>query len=235
LRKLISAGARLPFETVLAFHSRFGLKIHSFYGASESGGISYDDDEEVGSNETVGRPLPGVTITFRPEDGVPAGTGRVHVRSAGVSSGYIGGDSSEFVDNGFLTGDYGAFDSDGRLRLTGRVSSFINVAGKKVQPAEVEDVLRQMPGVRDVRVVGAADPQRGEQVVACLVADPSEEAAITMLAVRRFCSQRLAAYKIPRTVIVLDAIPLTARGKTDRRALGETVRARIAGITQQLC
>ena len=59
--------------------------------------------------------------------------------------------------------------------LTGRVSSFINVAGKKVQPAEVEDVLRQMPGVRDVRVVAAADAQRGEQVVACVVAEPGAE------------------------------------------------------------
>ena len=58
--------------------------------------------------------------------------------------------------------------------LTGRVSSFINVAGRKVQPAEVEDVLRQMPGVRDVRVVAAADPQRGEQVVACLVVEPGQ-------------------------------------------------------------
>lgn len=235
LSRLISAGARLPLATVTAFHQRFGVKVHSFYGASESGGISYDADDAPGDRETVGQPLPGVRITFRHEDGVPEGTGRVHVSSGGVSSGYIDDVVEEFSDGGFLTGDYGALDSAGRLMLTGRVSSFINVAGKKVQPAEVEEVLRQMPGVRDVRVMAAADPRRGEQVVACLAVDPRDADSVTVLTVRRFCSQRLAPFKIPRTVVVLDAIPLTPRGKTDRRALDDAVRARIAGITQQLC
>ena len=159
----------------------------------------------------------------------------MHVASTGVAGGYVGERSEEFFDGGFLTGDYGAFDGCGRLTLTGRVSSFINVAGKKVQPAEVEDVLRQMPGVCDVRVMGAPDTQRGEQVVACLVAHAGAAAPVSTLAVRRFCSARLAAYKIPRTVILLDAIPLTPRGKTDRRALEERVRATIAGIPEQLC
>ena len=235
LRRLISAGARLPPETVRAFLDCFGLKIHSFYGASEAGGISYDASDEMGPGDTVGRPLPGVTITFRPDEATPQGTGRVHISSAGVASGYVGGPSEEFCDGGFLTGDYGAFDDEGRLTLTGRVSSFINVAGKKVQPAEVEDVLRRMPGVRDVRVVARPDPQRGEQVVACLVVDPADAGAVNTLTVRRFCSAKLAAFKIPRTVVVLDAIPLTARGKTDRRALEEAIRLRIEGFPEQLC
>jgi long-chain acyl-CoA synthetase len=234
LCRLISAGARLPPDTVRGFLDRFGHKIHTFYGASESGGISFDDSDEI-AIDTVGRPLPGVTITFRADEHTPRGVGRVHIRSAGVATGYVGGGSEEFCDGGFLTGDYGRFDSEGRLILTGRVSSFINVAGKKVQPAEVEDVLRQMPGVRDVRVVARPDPQRGEQVVACLVMDPARADAVNTLAVRQFCSARLAAFKIPRTVVVLDAIPLTARGKTDRRALEEAIRLRIEGFPEQLC
>jgi long-chain acyl-CoA synthetase len=234
LRRLISAGARLPVETVRGFFDRFGVKIHSFYGASESGGISYDDSDEI-DHDTVGWPLPGVTITIRPDSDTPPGTGRVHVRSAGVASGYVGETAEEFCSGGFLTGDYGAFGPTGRLVLTGRVSSFINVAGRKVQPAEVEDVLRQMPGVRDVRVLAAADSQRGEQVVACLAVEPGQTESVTTVAVRRFCSSRLAPHKIPRTVVVLDAIPMTPRGKTDRRALDEEIRLRIKGLPEQLC
>jgi len=232
LHRLISAGARLSTTTVHHFFEQFGVKIHSFYGASESGGISYDASDTV-DDETVGHPLPGVTITFRQDESAPPASGRVHVRSGAVSIGYLGESEGEFCDGGFLTGDCGVLDDRGRLRLTGRVSTFINVAGKKVQPAEVEDVLRQMPGVRDVRVVAAADRQRGQQVVACIAVDRSCE--VTTLAVRRFCSARLAPHKIPRAVVFLDAIPLTARGKTDRRALDEAIRARIEGMPEQLC
>jgi acyl-CoA synthetase (AMP-forming)/AMP-acid ligase II len=235
LHRLVSAGARLPPETVRGFHERFGVRIHSFYGASESGGISYDASDSVDDCDTVGWPLPEVTITFRPDPETPLGMGRVHVASTSVAGGYVGEPSAEFTDGGFLTGDYGMFDGQGRLRLTGRVSSFINVAGKKVQPAEVEDVLRQMPGVRDVRVIGGPDEQRGEQVVACVAVEKNAAATVNALTVRRFCSARLAAHKIPRTIVVLDAIPLTARGKTDRRALEQRARAAIAGFPQQLC
>jgi acyl-CoA synthetase (AMP-forming)/AMP-acid ligase II len=184
--------------------------------------------------DTVGHPLPGVSITFHAEDGLPDLPQRVHIRSGGVASGYVGEPDGDFRDGGFLTGDFGHFDEDGRLRLTGRVSSFINVAGKKVQPAEVEEALREMPGVRDVRVVAAADPQRGEQVAACIAAERTAP-PITALTVRKFCSARLAPYKIPRVVVVLDALPLTARGKIDRRALDDAVRAAIAGFPEQLC
>jgi long-chain acyl-CoA synthetase len=234
LRTLISAGARLPPETVRSFHDRFGVKIHSFYGTSESGGIAYDGADDLAALDTVGHPLPGVTITFQSDEGTLDGRGRVHVRSGGVASGYVGGTHEDFRDGGFLTGDFGHMDDAGRLRLTGRISSFINVAGKKIQPAEVEDVLREMPGVRDVRVIGGADARRGEQVAACIVADRTA-APISVLSVRKFCSSRLAPHKIPRVVLVLDALPVTVRGKIDRRALDDAVRAAIAGFPEQLC
>lgn len=238
--KLISAGARLSSTTVSAFLERFSVKIHSFYGTTESGGISYDDGDDIAGIDTVGRPLPGVTVTLRadnagrvPADPAMPAMGRVHVESDAVADGYAGEDAGGF-GHGFLTGDYGTFDNDGRLRLTGRASSFINVAGKKVQPEEVEEILRSMPGIRDVRVVAATDRQRGEQVAACIVAAQGERPP-SVMAVRRFCSSRLAAFKIPRVVVVLGAVPMTARGKVDRRALDEAVRAAIAGFPEQLC
>ncbi len=86
LTLLVSAGARLEVETVRGFHERFGLKIHSFYGTSEAGGIAFDGDDELDEVPTVGRPIAGVTIDLRPDAGVPPGHGRIHVRSSGRES-----------------------------------------------------------------------------------------------------------------------------------------------------
>jgi acyl-CoA synthetase (AMP-forming)/AMP-acid ligase II len=224
LTQLVSAGAPLSVETVRQFRDRFGPKVHSFYGTTETGGITFDDSEEIGES-TVGRPLPGVSLTLEPITDLPDAGGRVHVRSAAVSDGYVGAAAGDFTNGGFLTGDYGRID-DGRLTLLGRVSSFINVAGRKVQPEEVEAVLRSMPGVADVRVLGAADARRGQQVVACLVLAPSSPAP-TPLGIRQYCSKRLAAYKVPRRVVFFDAFPLTSRGKTDREALAAAAHVQL--------
>jgi acyl-CoA synthetase (AMP-forming)/AMP-acid ligase II len=226
LELLISAGARLESPTIGAFKRAFGLKIHSFYGTSETGGISFDGSPDIEEEATLGRALPGVTITLRPEDGAPADGGRIHVASDAVASGYAGGEAGDgaFVQCGFLTGDFGRFDARGHLILTGRASSFINVAGRKVQPEEVEQVLRAMPGIEDVRVIGAPDATRGEQIVACIV---SHSPACSPLAIRQFCAARLAPHKIPRSIVRLERIPLTARGKTDRRALERVVQTSV--------
>jgi long-chain acyl-CoA synthetase len=249
LERLISAGAPLSQTTARAFHDRFGVKIHSFYGSTETGGIAYDASDDPDTGDTVGRPMAGVTVTLRNEDcGLriaedtedpesvinpestinpqsairnPQSVGRIHVVSDAVASAYSDGENDAFVDGGFLTGDYGTWDAWHRLTLVGRVSSFVNVAGRKVQPDEVEQALRAMPGVRDVRVVAAPDARRGQHLVACVVAD----GGVTALDVRRFCAARLAPHKVPRSVVFLDAIPLTARGKTDRTVLDDLVRA----------
>lgn len=229
LQRLITAGARIDLETVRAFKATFGLKIHSFYGASEAGGISFDDSEDIGDLQTVGRPLPEVTITLRPgEDGAPPDGGRVHISSAAVSDGYAGvaaEDQDSFVAGGFLTGDLGYVDARGHLVLTSRVSSFINVAGRKVQPDEVERVLREMPEIADVRVLGAPDARRGQMLVACIV--PRRE-GLRAVDVRRYCAPRLAAYKIPRECLLLAEMPRDDRGKTSRRALEEAVTRHLA-------
>ncbi len=229
LERLISAGAKLEMTTARAFHTAFGVKIRSFYGTSETGGIAFDDSPEPVEDGTVGRPMPGVTITLKAEEGAPAGGGRVHVAGTAVSSGYVGeAADSAFTDDGFLTGDYGRLGESGRLVLTGRASSFINVAGRKVQPEEIEAVLREMPDIADVRVLGAIDPVRGEQIVACIVRRTGEAG---VMAIRQFCAARLAPYKIPRTIIPLERIPLTERGKTDRRQLQEIVAAHLGGAS----
>jgi len=228
---LISAGAPLEAATATAFARSFGVKIHSFYGTSETGGISYDDSPDVDGEATVGRAMPGVTITLRAEEGAPVDGGRVHVAGDAVASGYAdkGPDDEGFTDGGFLTGDFGRFDRRQHLMLTGRASSFINVAGRKIQPEEVEHVLRSMPGIEDVRVVGAPDPVRGQQIVACVV---SGGHALSAPGIRQYCAARLAAYKIPRTIVWLNQIPLTERGKTNRARLEALVRDHLGRTTK---
>jgi long-chain acyl-CoA synthetase len=221
LQQVMSAGAPLLPAVGSAFHERFGVKIHAFYGTSETGGISYDESDDPLCQHTVGRPLAGVRISLREEPGIPGG--RIHAQSAAVSSRYVDSDDDSLRDGGFLTGDYGTFDDDGRLVLAGRVSSFINVAGRKVQPVEVESVLRAHADIADVRISGAPDPRRGQQVAACIVRRAGS--ALTEMAVRQFCSERLAPHKVPRLIVFAERIPVTARGKTDRDAL----QALIAG------
>jgi long-chain acyl-CoA synthetase len=230
LRRLISAGARLEPSTVRRFFERCGVKVHSFYGTSETGGIAFDASPEIHAETTVGHLLRDVHVTLRPEPGAPEDGGRVHVSGPTVAAGYAGAVEADgaFVDGGYLTGDFARLDDEGRLTLVGRVSRFVNVAGRKVQPEEVEAVLREMPGIADVRVLGAPDASRGQQIVACLVA---AGAPADMLAIRHYCAARLAAYKLPRTVIWLNRIPLTARGKTDRVQLEALVSARLGQTT----
>ena len=217
LRWLISAGAPLDTRTQMQFARAFDIKIHSFYGTSETGGISFDATDALTAEATVGSPLPGVSVTLRPVESDSDLEGRVHVESAAVATGYAeGGAATEAFGGGFLTEDLGHFNPVGQLVLTGRMSGFINVAGLKVQPDEVERVLRAMPGVADALVVGMDDRDRGEQLVACIVPEATPP---TLFDVRRHCARWLAPHKVPRRLIVLDALPRTERGKPDRGEL----------------
>jgi len=227
LDTLITAGAPLDRATARAFAAHAGRRIHSLYGTSETGGIAYDTDPDPDGEVTMGRPVPGVTLAFWPDDAAGPGIGRIHVTGPAVSIGYAGGaDEGTFTAGGFLTGDLGEIGPDGRLRLRGRVSGFVNVAGRKVQPDEVERMIRAHPLVADVRVFGAPDERRGEQLAACVVpADP----ALGVVALRAFCAERLAAYKIPRTIVLVGELPRDERGKVSRRALETLVAAAAAG------
>jgi len=219
LQTMISAGAPLDRATARAFAEHTGRRIHSLYGTSETAGIAYDADPDPDGEVTMGRPVPGVTLAFWPDDAAAPGTGRIHVTGPAVSSGYAAGaDDAAFVAGGFLTGDLGALGGDGRLRLKGRVSAFVNVAGRKVQPDEVEAVLRSHPLVADARVFGLPDERRGEQLAACVVPRPGPDAP-GVVALRAFCADRLAPYKIPRQLVLVAELPRDERGKVSRKAL----------------
>jgi acyl-CoA synthetase (AMP-forming)/AMP-acid ligase II len=228
LRLLITAGARIDSATVRWFHQNLGRKVHSFYGSSETGGIAYDASNDVSDDEPeplhVGTPMPETSISFVPTkgNGAERSGSRILVSGNAVAAGYAGGISSSpaeapaFRDDGFLTGDLGHFDAKGRLVLTGRVTPVVNVAGRKVDPAEVEAVLLGLDGIAQARVLGMPCDTRGQQLVAFVVVRDHE---LTPLGLRQLCSTTLSAYKIPRRFVFLDRFPVDARGKMDRHAL----------------
>lgn len=218
LRLLVSAGARIERPLVVSFKKRLAVKIHSFYGSSETGGITYDDDEDILDPLTVGTAMPETEVTIDRDE-------RVHVSGNAVAAGYVepsDGETGQFADSGFLTGDLGRFDDRRRLFLTGRLSTFVNVAGRKVNPGETEDVLRTMPGVRDAKVIGLACDRRGQKLVAFIVPRSN---GLSPLEVRSYCARELSPHKIPRDMILLDELPRTDRGKIDRNELERLARS----------
>ena len=213
LRKVISAGAPLRADTAARVHEAFGLRVHVFYGASECGGICYDREGGAAFRGTVGTPLAGVTVSLH-ESGL-------RVRSAAVGSGYVPIPRDELGGGAFLAADLGEWTATGELRLLGRADALINVGGKKVHPAEVESVLREMPGVRDVAVLGAAVGEARREVVRAIIAgDPG---VVRYETVAAWCRARLAPHKVPRSLQIVDEIPRNARGKVDRAALAPAI------------
>ena len=222
LRLALSAGAPLPERLSRAFADRFGVPIRTFYGATECGGICYDRSRSgIVPDGCVGMPLDGVRLGVEPVAGAEDGSGRIVVHSEAVAAGYLPPEPNGAIRPGlFLTSDLGRLGKDGALRLEGRLDRMINVGGRKVNPSEVEAILRSVPQVRDAVVFGAPDRHRGEAVCACVVAARS----VTRQALLAACADRLAPFKIPRHLELVDRLPVTARGKTDRRALPGLIR-----------
>jgi long-chain acyl-CoA synthetase len=211
VRTFISAGAPLPASVSRRFRDRFGIPIHSFYGCSECGGITYDREGAAAERGNVGAAMEGVTLE-------PTSS-RLSIHSSAVALGYLhDANTFEPFENGhFVADDLVSIGESGDVTLTGRASELINTAGKKVNPREVENVLLQMEGVRQAKVYGEAAGARGEVVAAAVVASPD----VTREAIRSFCREHLASHKVPRIVKLIDQIPVDDRGKVRRSALAE--------------
>jgi long-chain acyl-CoA synthetase len=206
LRLVLTAGAPLSPVTARRFREAFGLPVHVFYGASECGGICYDREGTAGERGTVGTPVEGVSVVL--EDGF------VTVLSPAVAAGYIPEGDERLGHGRFVGGDMAEW-RDGELALCGRVDDLVNVKGKKVNPREVEAVLAQLPGVREVAVLGVCLPGRSGEVLRAVVAAES----LTAADVVAWCRPRLSPHKVPRSVVLVPELPRTARGKLDRAAL----------------
>jgi acyl-CoA synthetase (AMP-forming)/AMP-acid ligase II len=210
---------------------RFGAKLATRYSCTEAGiglGTGFDDPEED-AVVSVGRPHEGVALAVRdPADrDVPAGeVGEVCLRSPAVMAGYWrdpDATRAAFTADGFVrTGDLGWVDDQGRLRLVGRSKEMYVRGGYNVHPVEVEAVLSTHPAVAAVAVVPRPDPVMGEVGVAVVVPHDATRPP-TLDELRAFGAERLAAYKLPEALHLVDALPLTAGDKVDRRALVQEV------------
>src|SRR5438876_8293170 len=214
LRLCISAGAPLPRAVAKKFRDKFNLRIHSFYGSSECGGICYDRETTNEEEGFVGRPMKGVGIELLDPN---AAASQIQVRSAAVADGYFPESDEEKLSDGIFVPDDLLARDDSGFKIVGRISDLINVAGKKVNPVEVEAHLLRFTRVRQAVVFGrpAGTGLRNEEVAACVVVSPH----VTEGDLLRFCRAALSAWQVPKRIFVVDAIPVNERGKISRRDL----------------
>ncbi len=213
LRLCISAGAPLPVATWKRFNALFGKSIHTFYGASECGGIGYQRDADNYEDGDAGLPMHGVNV----EPGTGAEPARIVVRGAAVGDGYFpDSDDSALMNGAFQPTDIIAWTARG-MRIVGRDSEWINVAGRKLNPLEIEQQMRLCPGIKEVVVFGIPSALRGEEPVACVAAGPETNLAEIL----RYCHRQLSPWQTPKDVWLVSEIPTNERGKISRRLLSD--------------
>ncbi len=250
LRRIIDRGAELPDSLrfvllggapagadLIDACERHDVPVHPTFGMTETASqvATATPNEAFEREGTVGRPLLGTTVTIVDADGdpLPAGeTGELVVDGPTVTPGYYGdaaATEASFGEHGLHTGDVGYRDEGGRLWVLNRRDDRIVTGGENVDPGEVVEALRDHPKIRDAAVIGLDDPEWGERVAALVAPEDAanERDAVETLdadAVREHCRERLAGYKLPRTVAFADALPRTASGTVDRERVREALR-----------
>lgn len=224
LRLCISAGAPLSARLSEIFRQKFKLAIHSFYGSSECGGICYArEPNSIGG--FVGPAMCGVEIELLDSDHVFADgkvpASRIRVRSRAVGDGYFPEpDEAKLGHSTFVPDDLLEKTRNG-YRVVGRVSDLINVAGKKVHPAQVEAEILRCKGVREAIVFARNSERRNEEIVACVVATD----AVSEDELLAHCRAHLSSWQTPRRILRIDRIPVNERGKISRRELAQRYAA----------
>lgn len=228
-RLFTSGSAALPADWHRRWEEHTGHRILERYGMSETLltlSNPYEGERRAGS---VGTAVGGCEVVVVGDDGPvgPGELGEIRVRGISLFSGYWGNPtatSAAYDGDWFLTGDLATVGPDGRVAIAGRRSAdLIKTDGWKVGAREIEDLLRQHPGVGEIAVLGVPDPQRGERIVAAVVAHPGEasDGLAWAAELQAFVGDRLAAYKRVRQVRLIDALPRNALGKVQKHRLRE--------------
>jgi len=229
---IYSGGAPIPKAALEAFRSKFGHYIHNGYGLTETNSpaivVPFSKEAPVDADSgavSIGVPVSSTTAWVVDDDSaeVPVGQiGEIVVAGPQVARGYWNKpeETEHAMPGGRLhTGDVGFMDTEGWFYIVDRKKDQINASGFKVWPREVEDVLYEHPAIREAAVVGLIDAYRGETVKAFV--SIKDGAEVTIEEIIAFCKERLAAYKCPRIVEVIDDLPKTVTGKILRRELRE--------------
>lgn len=217
LRICFSAGGKLSGDTAQRFTDRFGVRINQQYGSTETGTMTVnlygDGFKDVNS---VGRPLPGrqMEVVDENHQKLPAGKeGEIKILSPGTTDGYLQLEElnkEKFRNGWYFTGDIGRMDAHGNIFITGRKIAFINVAGLKVDPFEVEEVLKSYHTVKECVVVGKLDKRSNQEIVKAFIVSKKTIPAKEII---NYCKKRLADYKVPREIQFVKELPKSPTGK----------------------
>ena len=225
LRFVRSSSSSMPPQVITEIEKVFGAPLIEAYGMTEA-------SHQMASNPLKGARKPGsVGLAAGPDVAImgdggtllkPGEIGEIVIRGANVTGGYENNPSanaSAFTNGWFRTGDQGVMDEERYISLTGRLKEIINRGGEKISPREVDEILMDHPAVRQVVVFAMPHEKLGEEVAAAIVL--RDGASANEKELREFCSQRLAAFKVPRKIVFLEQIPLGATGKLQRIGLAE--------------
>ena len=230
MRLFVSGSAPLLAETHAAWRERTGFAILERYGMTETNMITSNPYEGERRAGTVGFALPGVSVRISdPESGAPVPDGEIgviEVKGPNVFRGYWRmpeKTAQEFRPGGFfITGDLGRVDGDGYIHIVGRAKDLVISGGFNVYPKEVEAEIDTIEGVLESAVIGVPHPDFGEGVTAVVV--PRAGAALSEAAILSALSGRLAKFKAPKRVFLVESLPRNAMGKVQKAALREAYR-----------
>lgn len=235
LKYISSTNDALPGSVQGRFESRYSVPIFQAYGMTETGVIAQDRPETTpGKGRKIGSSgvaAAGVRIRIE-QDGIPVepgADGEIVVQTPNMRTEFLGGNGPAVIDGWLHTGDIGHLDDEGYLFVTGRTLEKLVVGGLNVYPAEVEEAMRESPLVDNAVLVGIPDERLGEVPVAGVVWAGAPDPGALLEGLR----DRLAHYKVPRLFFDLPAVPLTPRGKVDRRTAKNRAAEIFVPITRQ--
>jgi len=232
IRFAVSGGEALPDNVFEGFKERFDLTINEGYGLTETSPVTNWCRPEEQRRGTVGMPIGGVTERIVDEFGneLPSGKdGEIRIKGPNVMKGYYNlpqESAQAFDEEGFFkTGDMGHLDEDGFLFITGRIKEMMIIGGENVFPREIEEVLTNHPDVVAAGVVGRIDQSRGEVAVAFV--ELHDDVTFDESKLRTWCRDKMASFKVPRSITVLNELPRNPAGKIMRRKLSQIVSQEI--------
>ena len=230
LRTCISGGSALPVKILHAFEKAFGTILLEGYGLSETSPVaSFNHPDRERKAGSIGIPILGVQMRLVDDEGAQVEVGQpgeIAIRGHNVMKGYWGRPeetADSMKDGWFVTGDIATVDEDGYYFIVDRKKDVIIRGGMNVYPREVEEVLFEHPAVAEAAVVGIAHDSMGEEIGAAVALKPGATATPEELSA--FVKTRLAAYKYPRRVWIVDALPKGPTGKILRRSVEPPVDA----------